>query len=442
MNVSDIRKKALEARRAAHSLGVIGTPAKNNALFFLAESLLKNTATILAENKKDMQTAEEKKLPAALMKRLELDELKIKEIIWGVQQVAALDDPIGKILLRRELDHGLILTQVTVPIGVIGAIFESRPDAVVQIAALCIKSGNVVIMKGGSEALHSNIILAKIIADACVSAGLPRHAVQLIENREEVTEMLTLDSDIDLLIPRGSGQFVKYIMQHTKIPVLGHAQGICHVYVDTDAEIEKATAICFDAKCQYPAACNAMEHLLIHRAIAEKFLPVMATQFLAAGVELRGDTKTLEILKPLKSKKIKAATDEDWKTEYSDLILSIKIVAGLSDAIAHINTYGSRHTEAIVTENKEHAKTFMNGVDASSVMWNCSPRFADGFRYGKGAEVGISTGKIHARGPVGLEGLVTYKYKLIGNGHVVKNYVGQSAKKFTHRTLDATDVKL
>lgn len=425
-----ILKQVQLAKEASVKLAVLPTKVKNKALIAIANSLKNNSKKILVANKKDVKAAKKSKLNQALIKRLMLDEHKISEMVEEVKSVAKLEDPVEKILSQVGLDNGLVLYQVTCPIGIIGAIFESRPDAVVQISALCLKSGNAVILKGGSEAKNSNKILVDIISKAAESNEIPKGAVQLIETREEVAEMLKLDNYINLVIPRGSNSFVRYVQEHTKIPVLGHSEGICHVYVDKYADIKMAIDICFDAKCQYPAVCNAMETMLVHKDIAEKFLPLMIDKLKRAKVEIRGDEKTRKIIQG-----IKKATEKDWGTEYNDLILSIKIVSDLNEAIDHINKYGSKHTDAIVTENKKNAEAFMDLVDSASVMWNASTRFADGFRYGKGAEVGISTAKIHARGPVGLGGLVIYKYKLVGKGHVVKDYAGKNAKNSSTKLL-------
>ncbi len=425
-----VLKQAQSAKEASLKLAVLPTKIKNKALLEIASSIKKNSKSIINENKNDVEAAEKSKLNLALIKRLKIDELKINEMVEEIKSVAKLEDPVGKLLSQVELDRGLMLYQVTCPIGVIGAIFESRPDALTQISALCIKSGNAVILKGGSEAINSNRILVKIISDALEKNKISKGAVQLIETRSDVAEMMKLNQDINLIIPRGSSSFVKYVQDNTSIPVLGHSEGICHVYVDDDAEIKKAINICFDAKCQYPAVCNAMETMLVHKNIAKKFLPLMIEKFRKANVELRGDEKTRSIDKGLDK-----AKEKDWSTEYNDVVLSIKVVDNLDEAINHINKYGSKHTDAIVTENKKSAETFMNLVDSASVMWNASTRFADGYRYGKGAEVGISTSKIHARGPVGLEGLVIYKYKLVGKWHVVEDYAGKSAKKFKHRII-------
>ncbi|MEK6947378.1 MAG: glutamate-5-semialdehyde dehydrogenase [Nanoarchaeota archaeon] len=425
-----ITEQAKLAKESSIELAVLPTKTKNKALIEIAKSIIKNSKSIINENKKDIEAAEKSNLNNVLIKRLKIDESKIKEMVEEIKSVAKLEDPVGKTLSQVELDKNLMLYQVTCPIGVIGAIFESRPDVVTQISSLCLKSGNAVIMKGGSEALNSNRILVKIISEAIGHNGIPKEAVQLIETREQVSEMLKLHDDIDLIIPRGSNSFVKYVQENSMIPVLGHSEGICHVYIDKDADLKKAIDISFDAKCQYPAVCNAMETLIVHKDIAKKFLPVMIKKFKDANVEVRGDSLTKSIVKEVKN-----ATEKDWDAEYNDLILSVKVVNNLDEAIKHINKHSSKHTDAIVTENRKNAEVFMNLVDSASVMWNASTRFADGFRYGKGAEIGISTSKIHARGPVGLEGLVIYKYKLIGKGHVVKDYTGKSAKKYKHRVI-------
>ncbi|MEK6943535.1 MAG: glutamate-5-semialdehyde dehydrogenase [Nanoarchaeota archaeon] len=421
-----IEAQAKLARDASIKLAVLPTNVKNKALLAIANAIKKNSKAIIEANKKDIEAAKKAGLSGVLVKRLLVDNHKIDEIIAEVKGVAKLDDPSGKTISQMELDNNLMLYQVTCPIGVIGAIFESRPDVVPQISSLCLKSGNAVILKGGSEALNSNRILVKIISDAAEKNGVPKGAIQLIETREQVAEMLKMDKYISLIIPRGSNAFVKYVQENTKIAVLGHSDGICHVYVDKSADLKKAVDISFDAKCQYPAVCNAMETLLVHKDIAKKFLPLAAGKL--KGVELRGDDKTRKIISS------EAATEKDWETEYNDLILSIKIVNNVNKAVEHINKYGSKHTDAIVTEDKKNAETFMSLVDSASVMWNASTRFSDGFRYGKGAEVGVSTAKIHARGPVGLEGLVIYKYKLVGKGQIVADY-SSGKKKFTHKVI-------
>ncbi|MEM9504741.1 MAG: glutamate-5-semialdehyde dehydrogenase, partial [Cyanobacteria bacterium P01_E01_bin.43] len=348
----------------------------------------------------------------------------------GVRDVAQLPDPIGVVQIHRELDQGLELKRIRSPLGVLGVIFESRPDAVMQIASLAVKSGNGVILKGGREAVRSCQAIVTAIRQGLAAVGLHPDAVQLLTTREETRALLALEGYVDLIIPRGSNAFVRFVQDHTRIPVLGHADGICHLYVDQAADVAKAIAIAVDAKVGYPSACNAIETLLVHRAIAAQFLPSAAAALQAQGVELRGDQAAQTLLPA-----IVAATAEDWATEYSDLILAVKVVDSLADAMGHIETYGSRHTEAIATEDAQAAETFRSQVNAAGVYHNCSTRFADGFRYGFGAEVGISTQTLPPRGPVGLEGLVTYKYHLVGDGHIVATYSGAAAKPFTHQDL-------
>jgi len=439
MNLDNIRK----AKVGSIELANASIRMKNNALKLIADALSKNKKKILNANKKDIYLA--KGLSKALLKRLELDSVKIDEMVKGIKKLIKLDNPVGNVLSAVEIDKGLELYKVSCPIGVIGVIFESRPDALVQISSLCVKSGNAVILKGGSEATNSNRVLFNLIRSAIAKAGLPEAVVELMQTREDVKAILKLNDYIDLLVPRGSNKFVKYIMDNTKIPVLGHSEGVCHVYVDKDAKLGTAVNVCFDAKCQYAAVCNAMETLLVHKSIAKRFLPVIIRKYSETNVEMRLDDESRLILEKSVNKKIinnyknkktlKKATGKDWKTEYNDMIVSIKVVSDLDEAIDHINQYGSGHTDAIVTENKSVANKFMDVVDSGSVMWNCSTRFSDGFRYGFGAEVGISTHKIHARGPVGLEGLTIYKYKVIGTGHVVSDYSGRKAKKFIHRKI-------
>jgi len=429
MGLNKIIEKAQAARNAAIKLANTPTEDKDEALLRMAESIKHNKDRILEANRKDVENANRENLPKALVDRLKLDDSKIDDIARSLESVAGLEDPVGKTLSAIELDKGLELFKVSCPIGVIGAIFESRPDALVQIASLCLKSGNAVILKGGSEARNSNTVLFDILQSS--SQGIPEGWMQLAETREDVKQMLELDKHIDLLVPRGSNKFVKYIQENTSIPVLGHSEGICHVYVDRDADLDMAENICYDAKVQYPAACNAVETILVDKPIAGVFLPKIADRLTKAGVKIKGCRETIKLLKNFKIDSV-----EDWHVEYSDLIVSMRIVDGVNEAIDHINNYGSKHTDAIVTENSEAARRFLNFVDSSSVMHNASTRFSDGFRYGKGAEVGISTNKIHARGPVGLEGLVIYKYLLIGKGNIVAEYIGPNAKRFTHKTLN------
>lgn len=430
-----VEKIAQQARAAALRLGTLSTDTKNQALEAIAAALLEHQEAILAANQRDVQRTSHLvacgRMSKPLLDRLKLNAQKVLEMATGVRSVARLPDPVGRTLAAIELDTGLELRQVTCPLGVIGAIFESRPDAVPQIASLCWKAGNAVIMKGGSEAQESNQALGQ-----CMRAAIAQvdqacvEAVQMLETREEVSALLQLDEYIDLFIPRGSNAFVRYIQEHTRVPVLGHSEGLCHAYVDRQADLAQAVAICYDAKVQYPAVCNAIETVLVHQAMAAEFLPLLAAAYRQAGVEMRGCAATRVILP-----EITAATEADWETEYLDLIVSIRVVDSLEEAIAHINRHGSGHTDTIITEDTAAAAEFLDLVDAATVMHNASTRFADGFRFGKGAEVGISTNKTHARGPVGLEGLVIYKYRLVGHGQVVADYVGPQARPFTHRPL-------
>lgn len=422
-----VQEQAQAAKRASFRLAGASTELKNRALAAIAEVLEQNRSRILEENRKDQDQARKNGLNDSLFKRLVLTDQKIDQIVESVRDVARLDDPVGKTLLVRELDKGLVLRKNTVPIGVIGVIFESRPDALVQISSLCVKSGNVVILKGGSEALHSNRILFELIREAAEATDpVFKDTLHLVETREQIGELLELDRWIDLMIPRGSNELVRRIQENTRIPVLGHAEGICHLYVDREADLDMAVEVAYDAKCQYPAVCNAIETLLVHSGAAEEYLPRLADRL--EGVELRGDERTRGIIEA------RTAEESDWRAEYNDLILSIRVVDSLDEAVDHINTYGSHHTDSIITGSEAAARKFLADVDSSSVMWNCSTRFADGFRYGLGAEVGISTGKIHARGPVGLEGLTSSKYILEGDGQVVSGYADGS-RQFTHRDL-------
>jgi glutamate-5-semialdehyde dehydrogenase len=431
MGIAEI---AEQAKNASIQLAAAKTDVKNNALAEIAKALNDHSADIISANKKDLAVAEKNNLAAPLLKRLKFDEGKISEVCAGIESLIKLDDPVGKTLSATELDKGLELYKVSCPIGVIGVVFESRPDALVQISTLCLKSGNAVLLKGGSEAEHTNTTLAEVILEATETI-LPKNWLQLLHTRQDVAEMLAMSEYIDLIIPRGSNKFVRYIMNNTDIPVLGHAEGICHVYVDGDADLDMAVKITVDSKCQYVAVCNAAETLLVDSPIAEKFLPKVKAALEQKGVRLRGCERTASIID------VEPATEKDWSTEYLDYIISIKVVDGLDEAIEHINRYGSRHTDTIVTADKNRAARFLEMVDSANVLWNCSTRFSDGYRYGLGAEVGISTNKIHARGPVGLEGLVIYKWKLLGSGQIVADYsgppkAGANAKKFTHKKLN------
>ena len=429
-DLSNLIAVAKKTRLAALKLAVLSTDAKNQAIQAIAQALEAAKDEILQANVADCEKATTEGIAKPLYKRLQLDEHKLRDTITGVRDVGKLADPVGAIQIHRELDKGLILKRVTCPLGVLGVIFEARPEAAIQIVTLAIKSGNGIILKGGKEATRSCEAIVKAIKQGLSQTAVNPDVVQLLTTREEILELLKLDKYVDLIIPRGSNSFVRFVQENTRIPVLGHADGICHLYVDKAADIEKAIAITVDAKTGYPAACNAIETLLVHTSIAQEFLPKIAETLQKVNVELRGDARSREILPS-----IAAATEKDWETEYSDLILSIKVVDSLEDAIAHINDYGSKHTDAIVTEDTEAAETFLALVNAAGVYHNCSTRFADGFRYGFGAEVGISTQQMPPRGPVGLEGLVTYKYQMTGNGHIVASYTGADAKPFIHRDL-------
>jgi len=420
---------AQNAKKAAIELGGMDTDRKNKALALIAQKLNEKREDIFSANKQDIERSKNENLPDPLIKRLKFDEKKLADLLDGIKSLIKMEDPVGKTLLSTELDTGLELYRVSCPIGIIGIIFESRPDALVQISALCLKSGNAVLLKGGKEAALTNRILYETILSATREAGVPDAWINLLESRDEVSELLKLDSYVDLIIPRGSNEFVRYIMENSRIPVMGHADGICHCYIDKDADVEKAVSIVVDSKTQYVSVCNALETLLVHESIAGTILPLLKKELEERNVEIRGCEKTRAIIP------CSIATEEDWRTEYLDYILSVRVVESIDKAIEHINTYGSGHTDAIVSENRANIEKFMNYVDSGNVFANCSTRFADGFRYGLGAEVGISTNKLHARGPVGLEGLVTYKYKLVGNGHIVADYA-EKRRRFTHRPLN------
>ncbi len=421
---------ASTCRHHAQNLATLTTEDKNKAINAIAQALELAKAEIIAANGIDCQNAVIAGIPKPLYNRLKLDEAKLNDAIAGVRDVAKLSDPVGAISIHRQLDDNLILKRVTCPLGVLGVIFEARPDAAIQISTLAIKSGNGVILKCGQEAINSCQAILSAIHTGLAQTNISPEVVQLLTTREETLELLKLDRYVDLIIPRGSNSFVRFVQNNTHIPVLGHAEGICHLYVDKAADVAKAVTIAIDAKTQYPAACNAIETLLVHSDIAAEFLPVVAKALQQRFVELRGDERTCKVIDVAK------ANDIDWETEYSDLVLSIKIVDSLPDAISHINYYGSGHTDAIATEDSTTANIFLSQVNSAGVYHNCSTRFADGFRYGFGAEVGISTQKLPPRGPVGLEGLVTYKYQLVGNGQIAATYTGIDAKAFKHRDLD------
>ena len=400
----DYVKQAQLAKKDSAWLSALDTKARNSALMKIAEALESSKDAIFKANKEDLDNAVKAELPAPILARLKFDESKLSSCVQGIRDLIGLEDPLNKILLKRQLDENLVLTKITCAIGVIGVIFESRPDALVQISSLCVKSGNCAILKGGSEAAHTNRILFDTIHQAGVEAGLPEHFLTLVEDRAGIAELLGCHDYIDLIIPRGSNEFVQYIMANSKIPVMGHADGICHIYVAEDADIDMALKIIEDSKTQYAAACNAVETLLVNKQIYDNLVSRITDK-----IELR---------------------EGDFNKEYLDWIMTVKKVSGLQEAIESINANGSHHTDCIITTDAAKADEFMRYVDSAGVYWNCSTRFADGFRYGFGAEVGISTGKLHARGPVGLDGLVTYKYKLAGNGQIVGDYA--SGKKSFH----------
>ena len=423
----NIREEVGKMKKDAPFLAASPIEDRNRALEKIAENLKAHKEDIFQANDKDLEEAEKNEVSAAVIKRLKFNEAKLKDVLSGIEQLIKLEDPLEKVTLARELDEGLTLYRISCPIGVIGVIFEARPDAMVQISTLCIKSGNCAILKGGKETTFTNRVLFQLIHDSVVSVGLPNNCLLQAEQHNEIDELLSCHDSVDLLIPRGSNAFVQYIMNNTKIPVMGHADGICHIYVDADADQDKAIPIIVDAKTQYTAACNAVETLLVNRSIAREFLPKMAAALKANGVKLRGTAEVNDIIE------IETIEEKDF-VEYLDLIASVKLVDNIDEAIEHINRFGSHHTDCIITENADNAHRFMQMVDSAGVYQNCSTRFADGFRYGFGAEVGISTGKIHARGPVGLECLVTYKYKLFGNGHIVDDYA-TGKKMFHHKDV-------
>lgn len=409
---------AKEAKEASLKIAAVSTETKNTALNAVADALELNAEKIYAANHADLKDAEKLvesgEITKSTFNRLKLDENKMRDMIQGVRDIAKLPDPVNRTLLKRELDSGLILEKVTCPIGVLGIIFEARPDVISQISSLAIKSSNAVILKGGKEAVNTNTTILDIINNALDKiAGFPKNVVSQVFSRDDVAEMLKCDKYINLIIPRGGNNLVKFIKENTKIPVLGHADGICHIFADESADLALASRVIIDAKTQYPSACNAVETLLIHKNFPHR--EELLRNIAAAEVEL-------------------IHAPESWAFEYGEKKLAVKIVDSVDEAISHINTYGSGHTDCILTENNENAEKFLNQVDSAGVYHNVSTRFADGFRYGFGAEVGISTNKTHARGPVGLEGLVIYKYKLRGDGQIVDDY-SKGVKHFNHKDL-------
>jgi|AGTN01.1.fsa_nt_gi gamma-glutamyl phosphate reductase len=436
-----VLKQAELAKKAAAALAAMPGEKRTQALNAMAQVIDDSRQQILEANKKDLVEGEklviEKKISQSMFDRLKLDEAKLNAIVSGIKQVASIPDPLGGVTLARELDDGLVLERVACPIGVIGVIFESRPDALPQIASLAVRSANAVLLKGGKEAEATLAALYKCLVEALEKEGFPSHTVTLLNSREDVAALLAADQFVDLIVPRGSNELVRHIQDNTRIPVLGHADGVCHLYVDASADPSKALPLLIDGKTQYPSACNSIETVLVHADVAREFLPAAVKELTESGVEVRGDESSFKYLSKdseTSGELLKSASEADWSAEYCDLIVAVKVVNSVAEAIEHINKYGSRHTDCIVTEDKEVFEQFFAAVDSAGVYWNASTRFADGFRYGFGAEVGISTGKLHPRGPVGVDGLVTYKYKLVGDGHIVADY-SSGKKKFKHRDL-------
>ncbi|KAI8889907.1 glutamate-5-semialdehyde dehydrogenase [Backusella circina FSU 941] len=454
--MSNVVEIARAARLASVSMQAVTNEQKNEALLKIKQVLGERREEIFKANEQDKQIAEELvkagKLSGSLFKRLDVCQGdKFDTILSGVSDITQLPDPTKKVTMATKLDDGLELYRLTVPVGVLLTIFEARPEVVVNISCLALKSGNAVILKGGKEATHTNAALARVIQDALASLpatnGIPREAVQIVETREDISALLDLDRYVDMVVPRGSNSLVKYIQNNTRIPVLGHADGLCSVYIDKEADIEKAAKIVVDSKTNYTAACNAAETLLVHESLLQTGgFATVGTALLKAGVTVKCDAESLSVLSKTEAanefkSQIQEASSEDYDTEFLDMIIAVKVVPDVEGAILHINEHGSKHTDAIVTENKETADYFMTRVDAAGCYWNASTRFADGFRYGFGAEVGVSTNKTHARGPVGLEGLVIYKYKLIGNGNGAGDY-GSGKKQYKHEAIQPTDYKL
>lgn len=433
---ADVSSLAHSARAASRKLALLSSETRKVTLLAIADALEENGVRILAANAKDCTAAEKLlssgEMTQALFSRLRIKESSIAEMAARVREVANLPDPVGKRLAATELDEGLILHKESCALGVIAVVFESRPDVVPQIASLALKSGNAVLLKGGAEAANSNESIVAVWRETlCRFPDVPRESIHLLQSRSDVMELLRLQGEVDLLIPRGSKEFVAFMEQNSRIPVLSHGEGICHVFVDRAADLSRAVRVTLDSKVQYPAACNSVETLLVHKDIAAAFLPRVVAELRRANVEVRGCPRVLALLPEAK---LVPAIEKDWSTEYSDLILSVKIVDTLEQGLEHIHRYGSRHTECIVTEDQAVAERFLREVDAAGVFHNASTRFADGYRYGLGAEVGISNGKLHARGPMGIEGLTTYKYKLRGNGHIVAEY-SSGVRHFKHKPL-------
>ncbi|MDB4665211.1 glutamate-5-semialdehyde dehydrogenase [Verrucomicrobia bacterium] len=422
-----MREVATRSKAASHRLTQLDTDQKNRCLLAMAQALLDNRQAIQEANAKDLETAQEMKLSGAMVDRLILNETRIQGMAQGLREMAALPDPVGRELDRKERPNGLILRKVATPIGVIVIIYESRPNVTADAAGLCFKSGNATILRGGKEAIHSNQVIARLMVQAASACEpqFPAEAIQVLEttNREAIPALLSLTGLVDLCMPRGGEGLIRAVAACSKVPVIKHYKGVCHVHIDKEADLEMAVRVAINAKTHRPGVCNAMETLLVDRAIASEYLPKVATELAAHEVGLRGDSEVVSILQPLIEKqqlalKLETATEEDWHAEYLDLVLAIRVVDNLEAAIAHINHYGSGHSDAIITSDETRAQWFMRDVDASAVYWNASTRFTDGAEFGMGAEIGISTDKIGARGPMGLEELTSYKWLCFGNGQI------------------------
>jgi glutamate-5-semialdehyde dehydrogenase len=434
--LADVASIARRAREASRKLALLSGETRKATLLAIADALEGNGGRILAANAKDCSAAERLvsngEMTPALLSRLRIKESGVAEMASRVREVANLPDPLGKRLAATELDQGLILHKESCPLGVIAVVFESRPDVVPQVASLALKSGNAVLLKGGAEAASSSESIVAVWRETlCRFPDVPQESIHLLQSRSDVMNLLRLRGEVDLLIPRGSKEFVAFMEQNSGIPVLGHGEGICHVFVDRAADVNKAVTVTLDSKVQFPAACNSVETLLVHNDVAAAFLPRVVAELRRAKVEVRGCPRVLSLLPDAK---LVPAIEKDWSTEYSDLILSVRIVDTVEQGLEHIHRYGSKHTECIVTEDQAVAERFLQEVDAAGVFHNASTRFADGYRYGLGAEVGISNSKLHARGPMGIEGLTTYKYKLRGNGHIVAEY-SSGVRHFKHKPL-------
>jgi len=410
-----ITSMAVAARKAARSVAALSTEVKNRALLSMADELLRQRETIRAENEKDLAAGRAKGLSSAMLDRLNLTDKVIASMVTGLREVAALADPVGEITEMNRRPNGLLVGRMRIPLGVIGMIYESRPNVTVDAAALCLKAGNAIILRGGSEAIHSNLALAKILQEVLVAENIPAAAVQVIPttDREAITTMLTLEEHIDLIIPRGGEGLIRFVAENSRIPVLKHYKGVCHIFIDSSADLQMAGDIVMNAKVQRPGVCNSLETLLIHREVAASFLPVIGKRLVDAGVELRGCPETQAILPT-----VTPAVEADWPAEYLDLILAVKVVSDLDAALDHIATYSSLHTESIITANYANAQRFIREVESSSVMVNASTRFSDGGQFGLGAEIGISTTKLHAYGPMGLKELTTKKFIVYGDGQI------------------------